>query len=175
MKTLIAYLALCAGMLLFAVHASADEFYPGFPFMFGSQTECEQHYYHCELNNYQINQALGMCAEAMPPLPECDQAKFGNGQVWKPVSESTGRVVVVLSKSYCDGTTSRITSFEVLDSQGNEAASAKLRYCGQANGGRAHYDLSKKASDLPDNLTLVVETGSSCDLFSVPNPESRYD
>lgn len=182
MKTLIAYIALCAGMLLFACHAKAQEVYPGVPYSFALHQLCEEHYYHAKLSVFQAYQELGYVQDALdecigkvPELPGCEPASFGGGNVWKPESENNGRVVVVLKSSYCDGQKSKITSFKVLDSQGNEAATAKLRHCGVANGGRAHYDLSKAASDLPNNLTLQVETASGCDLFSVPVATNRYD
>ena len=98
------------------------------------------------------------------------------GSLWKPVSESTGRPVFLLPASYWSGS-SGANKLEVLDKNGNLAASVSRRAC-CPNGNRAHYDVSKSASSLQPLAPLTVRmqlNNNVVECRTVPDPTQRID
>ncbi len=97
------------------------------------------------------------------------------GALWKPVSENTGRVVVLLPSSYVT-----VQKLEVFGTQaGTVVKVAEGRNRGYlANGNRAHFDLNKSASQLssykPLTVRLTLRTGFK-ECRTVPDPRQRQD
>lgn len=86
----------------------------------------------------------------------------GGSFVWKPQSESNGRLVVLLPASYAS-----VQSITISGSGGRESASRSAI----ANGGRPHYRFSRPGSAYGHNIT-VSGGGRS---WHVPNGASRVD
>lgn len=106
--------------------------------------------------------------EPNPVEPECahteDMIDGGGGSVWKPISESNGRPVILMPQSYCEH------DMEVWDSEGTLIETAKLSDCSE-NGPRGHWRLNRACGFYPDNL--ILRFGSEC--RTVPDPCKRYD
>ncbi len=96
----------------------------------------------------------------------------GRGALWKPVSEgvSNGASVILLPISYCGA------SITAKGSDGNAVSGVQRTKCG-GNGNRAHFWLSRTASQLAPSAPLTIEIIQSgvTECRSVPNPRVRYD
>lgn len=97
----------------------------------------------------------------------------GLGALWKPHSERTGTVVVLMPPEY------RNASVEVVNSAGNVVDGPLVRDCCSHNGGREHIYLTRTAGDLAGAgapLTVRFEFPDGfVDCREVPNPQQRYD
>jgi hypothetical protein len=97
----------------------------------------------------------------------------GGNALWKPVSESTGTVVILMPGSY------RNASFGIFNANGDEAASVLKRHCCEHNGGRDHIYLTRSASSLasePLPLTVTYDfKNGRVDCLPVSSPTSRLD
>ena len=97
----------------------------------------------------------------------------GGGVLWKPVSESTGTVVVLMPSSY------RSASVSLHDSAGNQVASVIRERCCDTNGNRAHWWWSRSASSLAgESLPLTVRfalPNGTVDCRVVSDPRQRFD
>lgn len=125
--------------------------------------------------------ALEKCLLDSKPAPDCDREFGGNGELWKPHSESTGTVVILMPIQYEDATV-RVTS-------GGEEVATVIReslrggsdskHPGQhPNGNRKHWWLSKKCGELELQKPIVVEfikSDGSKECRVVPDPCQRYD
>jgi hypothetical protein len=74
----------------------------------------------------------------------------GGGFLWKPVSESTGRLVVLLPPQY----TGRVSSQHVADSGGTVMDQGL--FTGIYNGGREHFRYSKPGAGYGNNVYAVA-------------------
>lgn len=103
--------------------------------------------------------------------PGTKNAFRGDGDLWKPHSESTGKVVVLLPRSYNGA------SLVVLGRNGNEVARAERTHCCQHNGGRMHWWLSRDRNQLRAHapLTVRVQRGATTECRVVPDPTRRYE
>lgn len=149
-------------------------------------------YYECIIQNERLNWQASVDyidylegeVEALrnPPVaptpagPDCDRTvKWGGGHLWKPVSENTGRPVILFAKDWCGD----IAEVRITDAVGAGVASAKPRHghgvCNK-NGNREHWDVSDRASSLPAPSVLVAElfTGERL-CFPLPDPTRRYE
>jgi hypothetical protein len=97
----------------------------------------------------------------------------GLGALWKPLSERTGTVVVLMPPEY------RNASFDVFNSSGDIVAGALIRDCCDHNGGREHIYLTHSAGALAGSgtpLTVRFEFSDGfVDCRTVDNPTLRYD
>ncbi|MDC0358609.1 hypothetical protein OAO01_07315 [Oligoflexia bacterium] len=97
----------------------------------------------------------------------------GGNNLWKPHSESTGTVVILMPGNY------RNADFSIVDSRGKSVASVLKRHCCEHNGGRDHVYLNRTASSLAgENLPLTVRyefSASSVDCLQVKTPTWRLD
>ncbi|MCC6954874.1 MAG: VCBS repeat-containing protein [Deltaproteobacteria bacterium] len=96
-----------------------------------------------------------------------------NGSLWKPVSDSTGRAVFLLSSSYFTS----VSSVHVLSNSGSEIATATRRPS-LGNGNRSHFDVSRSASSMSQYKPLTVQLrlkNGTKECRTVPNPTSRID
>jgi len=75
----------------------------------------------------------------------------GGGSLWKPVSESTGRPVILLAASYWTAT----ESIQVFGNSGDVIANGSFRTC-CPNDNRAHFDIEDSANDLARDRPIVV-------------------
>jgi hypothetical protein len=86
------------------------------------------------------------------------------GAVWKPVSESNGRPVLLMPKSYCDT--------EVVEIYHGSQQVADMNQTDCEEFGRGVWRGAPRCSELPDNLVLVFDDG---ECRTVPDPCERYD
>jgi hypothetical protein len=77
--------------------------------------------------------------------------------LWKPVSESDGKLAIVLPKEL----TGKVKEVRVLSPDGKKSL-AKGRFSGVANGDREHYRFSKPGAQYPDGAIVIItlENGS---------------
>jgi hypothetical protein len=94
----------------------------------------------------------------------------GSGFLWKPVSESNGRLVVLIPAQY----TGRIASVFLARRTGTVIEQGS--YVGIFNGGRAHYWFSAPGSSYGSSIFVVadLEGGTSVNWF-VPNGGARTE
>lgn len=93
-------------------------------------------------------------------------------ELWKPHSERTGTVVVLMPQRYKDA------QFQLFDKNMSEIPKpVMLRDCCDHNGGREHLYLNFSAQVLSYKkpLTMRFTLGGFEDCFEIPNPEQRYD
>ncbi len=97
----------------------------------------------------------------------------GLGALWKPHSERTGTVVILMPPEY------RNAGVEVLNTAGDVVDGPLVRDCCSHNGGREHIYLTRSAGDLAGAgapLTVRFEFPDGfVDCREVPNPQQRYD
>ena len=92
------------------------------------------------------------------------------GFLWKPVSESNGKLVVLLPASL----SGRIESAALYSSDGTLIE--KGSYSGVANGGRAHFRFSKPGSGYPTGTVVVAQLSDGTKKeFSVKTTGSRQE
>lgn len=118
---------------------------------FEDHVTCEQHYYHCGVENALLRSVnrvlqdqLNFLSQPQPtPAPAActSSIKFGQGgSVWKARSENTGAPVLVLTASVCG----KISNTRVEDILGATLDSGQVRYgsgCrAETNQGRYHED-----------------------------------
>ena len=89
------------------------------------------------------------------------------GFLWKPVSESNGRLVVLLPGSL----RGRVSGCSISGSFGSETGS----FAGDThNGRRPHYRFSKPGRSYGSNITVTARTSSGNQSWRVPNGASRH-
>jgi hypothetical protein len=109
-------------------------------------------------------------APGCTPSPGTKDRFRGNGDLWKPVSESNGNVVILLPGSYSSATV------DVLDRNGNVISNpARSRCC--PNGGRMHWWMNRSASFMSQHapVTARVRRGDITECRVVPDPRRRYE
>jgi hypothetical protein len=115
----------------------------------------------------------------IPSAPDlCNSTKSwrSDGSLWKPVSESNGRPVILFPCSY-----NSASAVGVINTATAQTYVAESRnYCRNPNpansGGRSHFNVPARASEIPANSIVVVffQDGSTeCRL--IPNPNQRYE
>ncbi|MCB0352975.1 MAG: hypothetical protein KDD64_05595 [Bdellovibrionales bacterium] len=92
------------------------------------------------------------------------------GFVFKPESDSDGRLVVILPADL----TNQIS--DVLLKDEDDTILERGRMSGVANGGREHFRFEQAGGDYPENLTVEVRmTNGEILSYEIPNPSERYD
>ncbi len=97
----------------------------------------------------------------------------GNGELWKPVAESTGTVVILMPAEY------RHAAVEILNNQNKVVDEPLKRSCCDHNAGREHIFLRRSAGSLataglPLNIVFRFP-GGRVECRMVPNPHQRYE
>jgi hypothetical protein len=94
----------------------------------------------------------------------------GGGFLWKPVSDSNGKLVVLAPA----GLTGKIRDCRVLRSSG--AVIEAGRYVGVHNGGREHFRFNRPGRDYPAGCIaeLRLKNGNRRH-YVIPSPGQRYD
>lgn len=93
-----------------------------------------------------------------------------NGFLWKPVSDSNGKLAVLLPK----GMTGDIASVVLKDANGQVIE--KGRMTGVGNGDREHFRFSRPGADYPEGVTVEVQLkDGSVKTYTIDNPGQRYD
>jgi len=125
----------------------------------------------CGARYIKAESGLAQCERELARFRCSDfQDGAGSGLLWKPVSESTGNPALLFPGDWWE----EIVEIQIQNSEGVVVTRAKPRTC-CPNGGRAHYDLTVGASDLPKNLVVVVVFADGERCFNVADPEKRYD
>ncbi len=97
----------------------------------------------------------------------------GLGALWKPHSERTGTVVILMPAEY------RNADVVVYNNSGDVVDGPLIRDCCSHNGGREHVYLTRSSGDLagagvPLTVQFTFSDGFS-DCRTVPDPNQRYD
>lgn len=160
---------------------------------FSSHRETEQHYSSCrqytdQITAYAASQVLEVQRLAAiindliddnPTVGSCGSFVDGQGgAVYKPESETTGKIVFLLPASYCDGTRSLISEVKILSkATGQEVATSQLRHCGTANQNRLHWNINATAEQLTRHgaILVVYKFNGVEECREIPNPLVRYD
>lgn len=184
MRLLIA-IGVFLGLAVGLAKAESFEIWPGSGLNneFETHQECEQHAYSRALFNFQlwneyqrVVNILNGILDVNPETGSC--GGWGGGALYKPESESTGQIVFLLPRSYCDGTRSLISNVRVISkATGQEVASTRLRHCGQHNGNRLHMNVLAKAEDLRavSPLQVLYDFNGVTECREVPDSTQRYD
>ncbi len=90
-------------------------------------------------------------------------ALSGTGFVWKPVSDNTGNLAVLLPSSYSN------VGVSVLSPDGNLIENGN--YVGRSNGDRPTYRFSRPGGSFPDGSLLKIGSRQ----YVVPDTSQRYD
>lgn len=108
-----------------------------------------------------------------PPPRELDPNDGGGGFLWKPVSDNTGKPVILFPAS----DTGRLDrgSCEIVE----PTTLSKLYSCPfrtVANGDREHYNVPVLAAELPQSIAvLIAEKSGLRTIREISNPTQRYD
>lgn len=94
----------------------------------------------------------------------------GNGFLWKPVSESDEKLVVLLPAEMTDQV------LQVVLKDSNDETVEEGRSTGVHNGGREHFRFDKPGGGYPNDVTVEVTlSDGSVQTYKIPNPSERYD
>lgn len=92
------------------------------------------------------------------------------GFLFKPVSDSTGKLAVLAPSSLAD----MIVGTVLKDLDGNKIEEGT--YSGNGNGGRDHYRFSKPGGSYPPNLTVeITMKNGEVKSYKIEDPSKRYD
>jgi len=97
----------------------------------------------------------------------------GGGDLWKPISESTGNPVILLPAEYWTNT----ESLQVFGADGSFLVDGTFRTC-CPNDNRAHFDVPRRASDLAQNRPITVRFNlrdGTKECREVEDPRDRND
>lgn len=98
----------------------------------------------------------------------------GGGFVWKPVSESDGKLAVVLPKAL-SGAVDRVEIHSSLPPS-DATKLAEGNFKGDANGGRPHFRFSKPGADFGDNVHVVAfKNDGTTVTWDIGDGGKRYD
>jgi len=105
-----------------------------------------------------------------PIRPKGTNVDGPGGFLFKPISESDGKLVVLLPANLAY----QVSELILKDADGNKID--KGRHAGYHNEGREHFRFSKAGRRYPDNLTVEVRfhDGSTRN-YLIPDPAKRYD
>lgn len=104
-------------------------------------------------------------------VPNVTNPAVGSGEfLWKPVSESDGKLVILLPSRYRGGV---VNAVDVLDAGGRVIE--RGRFVGDThNGNRPHYRFNMQGSRYGTNLTVrATLTAGGADTWQIPNGAQR--
>jgi hypothetical protein len=157
----------CAGAFPFSY---AEVYAPASFSPLGIEQPWYDHWWASRETLKQTQAALEACqaAQVAPPPanPSCQSFADGanRGRLWKPSSDSTGKVVVLMPESY------REQSPTIQDAAGKVLSKVTRKSC-CPNGNRAHFWFDKAASQLPKPTYLAFD--GEC--FEINDPTKRVD
>jgi len=157
----------CAGAFAFSY---AEVYAPKSLSPLGIEQPWYDHWFASRATLQLTQEALAACQAAqvapMPVTPSCQSFADGanRGRLWKPVSEGTGKVVVLMPESYRE----QLPTLQ--DAAGNVVSRVTRKSC-CPNGNRAHFWFDKAASQLPKPSYLVFD--GEC--FEINDPTKRVD
>jgi hypothetical protein len=92
-----------------------------------------------------------------------------SGFLWKPISDSTGLLVILLPESWSDNA----ATVTILSSD-RQTLLAEGRPAGIGNGGRAHFRFDRPGGDFPPGVLIQVKfSDGSIREITVPSPLMR--
>jgi hypothetical protein len=93
-----------------------------------------------------------------------------NGFLWKPVSDSDGRLAVLTPERF----TGNVAQVVLKDQAGNVLETG--RHGGVGNGGREHFRFSKPGGAYPPGVTVEVRMrNGGTESYPIAQPSQRYD
>lgn len=99
-----------------------------------------------------------------------EKQDMGDGFLWKPESESTGNLVILLPPDLAN----EVQSLQLRDE--DDKVVAKGQSTGYANGGREHFRFDKAGEDYPDNLTVEVKMkDGSIKTWAIGDTSERHE
>lgn len=143
------------------------------------------HWWHANKHLKQLKDHLYFL-NGLPNEVACNDLGWGgqqNNQArWKPSSETTGRLVVLLPNEHCSDAfgaqgafgptfSPLISNMRIEDEFGNAMDRGRLRHCGQHNNGRLHWDFSG-TEGLPSPVFLRYEYEGVERCRKVSNPKA---
>lgn len=132
------------------------------------------HWWHASRHLFQLKAYLSFLT-GLPTEKACDSLGWGgasNNQArWKPASESTGTLVVLLPNNHCDGTRALISDMRIEDEFGNVLDRGRLRHCGQHNNGRLHWNFGS-VKDFPAPVFVRYDFEGAERCRRVNNPKA---
>ncbi|MCB9883151.1 MAG: hypothetical protein H6832_02825 [Planctomycetes bacterium] len=110
-------------------------------------------------------------AAAGPAIPKGPtQNLFGDGFLWKPVSETTGQLVTLLPPEM----TGKVAGVVLRDASGQILEQGD--YASVANGGREHFRFDQPGAAYPPGVTVEVQlTDGSTKSYRIPDPSMRAE
>jgi hypothetical protein len=153
---------------------------------FLDQKTAEAHYEASLVTNFQYWTKLNEVRNKGNQIKECADLGWGgapNNQArWKPSSETTGRLVVLLPNNHCSSNFGAqgafgqtffplISNMRIEDQFGNVMDRGRLRHCRQHNNGRLHWDFAG-TEGLPSPVFLRYEFEGADRCRRVNNPSA---
>lgn len=174
---------------LFCYYRNGFEIYPNSNVCskFLTHEEAEVNYFASSLTNFQYWNLLIEVQNQNKDTTSCNDLGWGgetdNQARWKPDSETTGRLVVLLPNQHCSnqfgaqgafGSTffPLISNMRIEDKFGNVMDRGRLRHCGQHNNGRLHWDFAG-TEGLPSPVFVRYEFQGAERCRKVDNPRSN--
>lgn len=111
-------------------------------------------------------------APSTPGLPQADSKKTEfTGFLWKPHSDSDGRLVILLPASI----TGAASKVEILNPAGTRVI-ANGSYAGIGNGFRQHYRFEQSGEHFPANaIVKITLSDGQVGTVRIPNPGQRWE
>lgn len=146
---------------------------------FSDHLTCEQHYYHCQLENSILKAEVIKLNNIIASMKRssCDDLGWGNGNVYKPTSDGyKGQGVIVMEARYCNGQGGpSVSDFRMEDSLGNEVANPYFRECNGDNQGRLHVGFSPEGKNISGPVFVRYNYKGVEECRKVSNPTNRED
>ncbi|MCA8971291.1 MAG: hypothetical protein KDC95_15980 [Planctomycetes bacterium] len=117
------------------------------------------------------NPQMRTAAAGGPSIPKGPtQNLFGDGFLWKPVSETTGQLVTLLPPEM----TGKVAGVVLRDANGQVLEQGD--YASVANGGREHFRFDQPGAAYPPGVTVEVQlTDGSTKSYRIPDPSMRAE
>lgn len=159
---------------------SAFEIYPDSNLFsqFSDHLTCEQHYYHCQLENGILKAEVIKLNNIIAGLGKsCNDLGWGNGNVYKPTSDGyKGQGVIVMEARYCNGQGGpSVSNFRMEDASGKSVTNPYFRECDGDNQGRLHVGFKPEGKNISGPMFVRYTYNGVEECRRVSNPANRED